>query len=638
MLFFLSLFLISEMSLIIIPIRIYNNFTFFVYTNSNVSNQKVVIKVFTERGSKMPSKGEIKSDKILIKDIFQKWFCIPEYQRPYVWGFEEINDLLDDLTFAQAEKPDFEYFLGSFVFQSKPACPELGRRFPENDLLDGQQRLTTLLLLLSVIRDLVVNSELESKLKEEIKETCQEFIYQKGSSIKQVPERMRLFFSIRNKVQEFINTYIKTMGGTNDEGGLSKIIEQASDVSVQNMAKAVLEIRNFFIKNSMVKPEKLLPFLVNKVLMIYVSTEDLEDAFRLFMILNDRGIPLRNSDILKSMNLGALDNETDKIRYAKLWEEAEGELGDDFDRFLNHIRTILVKEKARLSLLQEFEEKIYNPREKDKATGLKKPVLLQKGKNTFVLIEKYLNHYKSLLGGLNYYEIGNFEFDNLIKVMLIGLPATDWVPPLLCYFDKFGYNRLLEFLKKLDNKFSSDWIAQKTPTDRIEAMTNVIKAVDLAENENDVFASGCFGIDTSSFLRVLEGPIYGKRFARYILLKLDYYYQNHDQKMHFETLSVEHILPQNPAENSKWLNDFAPDQREEWTHKVGNLVLITRRKNTSQGRLDFTEKVRKYFEKNIDTCPNSLKVLQKYQQWTPMELKENHSKVLTKIREQYCIL
>lgn len=372
--------------------------------------------------------------------------------------------------------------------------------------------------------------------------------------------------------------------------------------------------------------------------MIYVATEDLEDAFRLFMILNDRGIPLRNSDILKSMNLGALELETDKIKYAKLWEEAEGELGDDFDRFLNHIRTILVKEKARLSLLQEYEDKIYNPKEKDKSTGQKKPVLLHKGKETFVLIEKYLNYYKTLLGGQNYNDIGNFEFDNLIKVMLVGLPATDWVPPLLRYFDKFGYKRILEFLKKLDNKFSADWVSQYTPTDRIEAMNAVIKAIDLADTEGDVFDSERFNIDKDSFLRVLDGSIYGKRFARYLLLKLDYFYQNHDQKMHFETLSVEHILPQNPAENSQWVKNFTTQQRDEWTHKLGNLVLITRRKNTSQGRLDFTEKVEKYFEKNIDTCPNSLRVLKKYRQWTLAELQENHSTVLSKIREQYGIV
>ena len=100
--------------------------------------------------------------------------------------------------------------------------------------------------------------------------------------------------------------------------------------------------------------------------MIYVSTEDLEDAFRLFTILNDRGIPLCNSDILKSTNLGELKTDAEKESNAKMWEEAEGELGDDFDRFLNHVRTILVKDMPRLSLLQEFEDKIYDPKEKEK--------------------------------------------------------------------------------------------------------------------------------------------------------------------------------------------------------------------------------------------------------------------------------
>jgi len=52
--------------------------------------------------------------------------------------------------------------------------------------------------------------------------------------------------------------------------------------------------------------------------------------------------------------------------------------------------------------------------------------------------------------------------------MMTGLPSTDWIPPLLRYFDRFGYTRLLEFLVKLDNKFSADWIVQLTPTERIE--------------------------------------------------------------------------------------------------------------------------------------------------------------------------
>lgn len=577
----------------------------------------------------MPSRGEIKSDKILIKDVFKMWFRIPEYQRPYVWGSEEIHELLDDLSYAMNEKPESEYFLGSFVLQSKPEAPELGRKFPENDLLDGQQRMATLLILLAVIRDL--SSE------QDVKEKCQKYIYQKADRIENIPERTRMFFSIRDKVQEFMERYIKADGGTNDEADISQLTKNAPDVSVRNMASAVLIIRKFFQTNLNIVSTDLLPFLVNKVLMIYVATEDLEDAFRLFTILNDRGIPLRNSDILKSLNLGALEEEKDKVKYAKLWEDAEGELGDEFDRFLNHVRTILVKERARLSLLREFEDKIYNPKETDKTTGVKKPILLNKGKDTFELIDKYLSHYKTLLGGQNYDGTGSFKFDNLIKVMLEGLPATDWIPPLLRYFDKFGYASLMEFLAKLDNKFSADWIAQKTPMDRIEAMHDIIKVIDSVERASDVIDSSKFYFDADAFIYSLEGPVYGRRFVKYIVMKLDYFYQNHDQKMHFETLSIEHILPQTPMEDSKWIRDFSEEQREELTHKLGNLVSITSRKNTSQGRLDYEEKVRRYFERNIDTCPNSLRVLKKYTQWTLVELQENQNYVLSDIRRHYGI-
>lgn len=107
--------------------------------------------------------------------------------------------------------------------------------------------------------------------------------------------------------------------------------------------------------------------------------------------------------------------------------------------------------------------------------------------------------------------------------------------------------------------------------------------------------------------------------------------------MHFETISVEHILPQNPADGSQWVKDFSETQREEWTHRLGNLVLITRRKNTSQGRLDYVDKKRKYFEKNIDTCPNSLRVLQKNDVWTPKELEANHQVVLKKLADYFVV-
>jgi uncharacterized protein with ParB-like and HNH nuclease domain len=575
----------------------------------------------------MPNENEIKSEKILVKDVFSTmWFRIPEYQRPYIWGKDEVNELLDDLTFASKDKPDSEYFLGSFVFQFKKAHSE--QEFNENDLLDGQQRMTTLLMLLACIRDAATDQG--------AKEDCQSCIYQQGSSYKKIPERNRLVFAIRESVQEFVDSYVKTPGGTNKKQELEKIAESDSHTSRQNMARAILEIRRFLSDTDKgISPEELLTFLLNNVLFIYVATQDLEDAFRLFTILNDRGVPLRNSDILKSLNLGELDKDSDKIKYAKLWEEAESSLGDDFDRFLNHLRTILLKDKARLSLLQEFEDKIYNPKEREKATGQKKPALLKKGKETFQLVERYLKHYNDLLGGGNYEETGNsFKFDNLIKVMLTGLPSSDWVPPLLRYYNRFGYVGLLDFLIALDRKFSADWLTQLTPTERIENMNQVIRVVESASEAPAVLTNSCFKFDSDSLMRTISGAVYGRKYTRYLLLKLDFIYGDSGQLMSIQTPSVEHILPQTPKEDSQWCIDFTEQQRDEWTDKLGNLVLITRAKNSSQGRLNYKDKKAKYFNGSITTCPNSLRVLQN-SQWTMSELVNNHKTVLGDLATNY---
>ena len=589
----------------------------------------------------MSTKGKINSGKILVKEVFfTKWFNIPVYQRPYVWETDQVVELLDDLTFAMTENPenpDFEYFFGSFVFQSKAARAEIGQKYLVNDLLDGQQRMATLLMLFAVIRDLV--SDVGTK------DVCQNCIFQKPVPLMEIPEQTRLVYVTHPEVTKFIDEYIKTENGTINEDSLREISnhgklqsKNSGDISVKSMANAVLVIRKFFLDNPDTDPIKLLHFLLNNVLFIYVSTEDRDDAFRLFRVLNDRGVQLRNSDILKATNLAELKTPDEQIKYAKMWEVAEGgfEDKDDFERFLNHVRTILVKDKARLELIDEFEQKIYKPQDK--------PKLLDKGIKTFELIEKYFNSYNDLLGGQNYQKAGNsYEFDNLMKVMQAGLLGTDWIPPLLHYSDKFQYQRILDFLKLLDIKYSADWIGRRSPTERIMAMVEIIKVIDAAKNVEDVFNpqfnSKCFDIDKESLIREIEGPVYGNRFARYLLLKLDYFYADQYQPMHVEKLSVEHILPQNPAKNSNWVNDFSEEQRAGWTHKIGNLVLITGRKNEILGRLDYPEKVETYFKDRINISPNALHVFFKeYKKWTPEELKKNHRNVLAKVYENYGIV
>ena len=82
----------------------------------------------------MPQK--IESDKLFVKDVFQKWYRIPEYQRPYVWGNEQVQELLEDVYGARQSNPDSQYFLGSMVLK-KSAKQEGTTKYEEYDLLDG---------------------------------------------------------------------------------------------------------------------------------------------------------------------------------------------------------------------------------------------------------------------------------------------------------------------------------------------------------------------------------------------------------------------------------------------------------------------------------------------------------------------
>lgn len=97
-------------------------------------------------------KGQIVSDKVKLMDIFSKefWFVIPEYQRSYVWENDNIMELVDYLVFAYENKPDNEYFLGSLVLKKVK-----NKEYPEYEVLDGQQRLTTFFIMMAVLRDLV---------------------------------------------------------------------------------------------------------------------------------------------------------------------------------------------------------------------------------------------------------------------------------------------------------------------------------------------------------------------------------------------------------------------------------------------------------------------------------------------------
>lgn len=576
----------------------------------------------------MSNEGQIESEKVTVQKVFSEdfWFRIPNYQRPYVWGKDEISELIDDLNYASEHNPEGQYFLGSMVLRKVTKSKD-EVHFKEYEVLDGQQRLTTLMMILACIRDYHGKADNLTK-DDQLLETCRKALHQKENKWQNVPGRNRIVYDIRGNVDGFINNYIIKDNGTTSP--VLSDLEDRKNISLLNMHSGMETIHECF--DDMTSPndfERFVKYLLNKAIFIYVATENLDDAFRLFTILNDRGIPLSNSDIIKAKNLGAIIREDERSKWAEYWENVESNLGrDGFDRFLSLVRTILVKDKARQGLLKEFDERIWES----------KPPLLPLGSATFEAIKTYKNAFDEAISfeGLPS-SLGN-SYRNRINIMRKGFSSNDWVPPILLWFERFRDKKLLELLVKVDNKFSADWILKLTPTQRINNMNEILKVIQAASEPEDALSSSAFSFNRDQLKAVFDLPIYWERFVKYILLRLEYLLYSHEAQLSLpDEISVEHILPQTPSRQSQWVKDFSDEQREFWVHRLGNLMLLSRRKNTSLSNLDFLEKRERYFKDRIENLPNSLRILAS-NAFTPADLESRHKELIYKLYSSYNIL
>lgn len=147
--------------------------------NSNYEIQNSLMKFITSKIENIESK-----------------FVIPEYQRSYVWQDDNISELIEDLFFAFENKPDNEYFLGSIVLKRK-----MDISFPEYEVLDGQQRLTTFFIMMAVLRELIP--------EEQFKRTIHKKIFQEENILENVPARMRITYNLEiNMKYQFLYALI----------------------------------------------------------------------------------------------------------------------------------------------------------------------------------------------------------------------------------------------------------------------------------------------------------------------------------------------------------------------------------------------------------------------------------------------
>lgn len=572
---------------------------------------------------------KVKAKEYYTKDLLSNKFLfeIPDYQRAYSWTKENLKQLVEDiwesveLNKARGNK-EFDqyepYFLGSIVLCSKEYKDDGCGIY---DVIDGQQRLTSIIMLIAAIRDLIDN--------EEYKKVLSDLIYQKPNVLMGIKESIRV--KARGKEEEFFKKYILTNGGTELVKDLD--MEELSEAK-QNMVNAIEVFRDsFFNENGELLEEKLNEFIVyllQKVVLVVITTESFTSAFRLFNVINARGLPLTDSDLLKSENLRVMNPEIRK-EYTDIWESHEQDLGKEkLDQIIGFMRTMKLKNKVEESVYEEFSKKIF--RNEPEYLGV-----------------NFVNHLTAVKALYDKYIIdGNLEgvseeeksyYKNLINIMREFLPYDDWMAAVIRFAEKFNDDKLvLEFVKVLEKRLVIDWVNGNSFADRLNRVYGILEAIEEKDSLEEIKEAPVFLYDLERTTAYFENALndidfYSKgrmMIPKYIFVRLDMEKRPNEVLDYSDKIMIEHVLPRN-AKEAYWKDNFSADQRRNWANKFGNLVIITGAKNTRANNKPFAEKVEQYLSKKSDFAIT--KEVLELSDWNMDSLKDRHESLVNRALE-----
>ena len=534
-------------------------------------------------------------------------FEIPPYQRPYAWTTEQASELLTDLLAflgndSQAVDEVNPYFLGSIVLIKEEESPEA-------EIVDGQQRLTTLTILLAVLRSLV---------KPEYAAELTKFIYERGDLIVGTPNRYRL--RLRERDEVFFRRHIQ------DEKGLGELFQldvaQLTD-SQKNLKLNAKYFAEALANISESQRVRLLQYLMKRCYIVVVSTPDLDSAYRIFSVLNARGLDLRLTDLLKSEIIGAVPTDYQQ-KYTDIWEQEEEDLGREaFQELFAHVRMIYRKAKLRETALNEFRKYIQPQNEPQK------------------FIDEILKPYSD---ALQIIKTGTYQSDrgaeavNSLFRWLNQIDNFDWVPPAIVYLSQNRHSpeKLKQFFSDLERLAAGLMILRADINERIERYGRLLTAIQTGGNLQEVDSPLQLTTDEARrIMETLNGDLYlMKRIRQYVLLRLDSSLAQAEAVYDYPIISVEHVLPQNPNKSSVWVKWFPIDEeREQYVHRIGNLALLSRKKNAEAQNYDFDKKKDKYFatKKGISPFVLTTQVLNK-KEWTPAIINDRQKELLQKLQ------
>ncbi len=565
--------------------------------------------------------AKIDSDDSYLEDILKDklYYQIPIYQRPYQWTEENCEKLLDDLFFNYEDDRESDYFCGSLVL----IAISKDSKVKTYDVVDGQQRLSTFILLAKVLATLYP-----------VDDKSQEYLQRSWSDRhenREKKKKKRLDFdlvgsSAKKDFQDaldFFDDLDVNKGKNSKSNGSSK--------SKNNYLKNAICLKSYLEKKEIEDINDFIEWLYCNVVFITITCPDADKALRIFNVLNARGLALNATDIFKGELLKKLTEEKEQEELAIRWEDLRQKCLDNgftmetlFSQYLVYFYAKTSREKMDKSLNTQFDK-------------------LQKSPLEYLDgVEDFYNAYCEVLEMQDRHaHLLSYKEDNYWRAILCA-------SLLHCYSQSE-----IETLKKLLVKFYyQNWVAEQTEPKK-QTNCNIIKALKekkSVENIASIVKEYLNGNKiTQNFREKLKDDhLYEKHkkasknsWLRPILILVEYSMSDDPKPKRIEKndFHVEHILPQEPDPSSQWVKDFSEEERELYTHSLANLTLLGGKINSQASNLDFKDKKKIYMGEEIKlnkkkpfkvmTCYKmTIDIAHHYTEWTPKSLEKRKEELI----------
>lgn len=580
--------------------------------------------------------NEVKGVDRPLKDILAtalvSYYQIPDYQRPYQWTEKNCEKLLDDLFSSYEYYKKSGYFCGSLVLIVINTDSETNAE--TYDIVDGQQRLSTFILLAKVLATLY---------DKDLKPTSRELLEKSLGDI-DGEKRERLHFNAMGLNAK--DDFVYALEHFNDS--------QASKNknNKNNYLKNAICLKNYLKEKEIKDINDFIKWLYFKVVFIKTTCPNVSMALRIFSVLNARGLPLHAIDVFKVELLKKLANKKDQEEFVSRWSALHQKCSGNESKFPK--RKENKREKNATETLFSWYLTYLNPvtsgksmeeRLADQFERLNKPPL-----EYFKGVEDFYNAYCKVL------EMQDWH------AHLLSYLASDFWRIILCASLLHRYSdQDIEALKELLVKFYyQNWVATREESKK-QTNCNIIKALKEKKSVESIASIVKEYLDyhkiTQDFKKNLQdSKLYEQHkkssknsWLRPILILVEYSMSDdpRPKRIQMNDFHVEHILPQQPGSSSQWVKDFSEEERGLYTHSLANLTLLGGTKNAQASNLDFKEKKEIYMgnavklgkdrrgrEKTfkVMTCYKmTIDIATNYTEWTPTSLEKRKEELIKRI-------